>query len=353
MMPIADQSIIGSLYGYVTAFGFHHPWMLALLGLTILPLISRIGAAGLHPALDALPADRTSQWVERSIRLIAVLTMVTLVLAAAGLHRKEQPWQRISRGAEIVIVLDRSRSMDQGLVPNDNRTNWSSSAYERKGTVAQRLLSEFVTARPDDHFAFVLFSSRPIPISSFTSEHGVIQAAIAASQTGRGISDTELGQALESALNLFAERPFIGPRALMLVSDGGARLDVATRERLQRLIDQTRVGLYWIYLRSFRSPGLQPDRELSESEKETVPEHFLHRFFQSTGTFYRAYEAESPDAMQTAIEDIKRLEDRPIRYSEMRPVENLDRPLLVMGLVGCLAILAIAGWLARSEANPA
>ncbi len=325
----------------------HHPWLLLLLGLVALPLLIRPGQAQVHPGIDWLPADPSSRWLDRILRLLGVLAIASLALAAAGLHRTAQPWQHISRGAEIAIVLDRSRSMDQPLVGRDNRQNWSSSHFERKGQVAQRVLADFVAARPDDHFAFVLFSTRAIPISGFTREHGVIQAAISASQTGRGISETELGLALESALQLFLARPFIGPRAVLLVSDGGARLDVQTRERLQRLIDQTKVGLYWIYLRSFGSPGIRADEELTEAQRDTVPEHFLNRYFQSTGTFYRAYEAISPAAMQEAIDDIKRLEDRPIRYQEMLPVDNLDRPLIMLGL-SCVALLGLASiWLGR------
>jgi len=35
-----------------------------------------------------------------------------------------------------------------------------------------------------------------------------------------------------------------------------------------------------------------------------VPEVFLHRFFGSMGTPYRAYEAEDPESLQKAIADV-------------------------------------------------
>lgn len=326
-------------------FGFHNPWFLALLALAVLPLISRPGQAGIHPALSLLPDDPASRWLDWLLRLLGVVAIATLVAALAGLHQTAQPYQHVSRGAEIAIVLDRSRSMDQRLVPRDTTIDWRSSAHEKKGVVAQRVLGDFVRARKEDHFAFVLFSTRPMPVSGFTREHGVIQAAIAASQTGRGISETELGQALEQALRMFEDRPFIGPRAILLVSDGGARLDVQTRDRLTRLIARTRVALYWIYLRSFRSPGLLPDTELTESEIASVPEHFLHRFFQSSGAVYKAYEAESPKAMQAALDDVKRLEDRPIRYHATYPVRDLDRQLLSMCLAALAVLCAVSIWI--------
>lgn len=329
--------------------GVHEPWLLLLLALGLLPFFARPGASAVVPSLGLIPPDPASVWLTRLLRLLGVVLIAALVLTLAGLHLKAQPYQHLSRGAEIAIVLDRSRSMDQRLVPRNTTIDWRSSAHEKKGRVAQRVLADFVRARPDDHFAFVLFSTRPMPVSDFTREHDVIQAAITASQTGRGISETELGQALQEALAMFEERPFIGPRAILLVSDGGARLEPQTRQRLNKLIARTRIGLYWIYLRSFRSPGLLPDKELTEAEKESVPEHFLHRYFQSTGAPYKAYEAESPEEMQAAIDDIKKLEDRPIRYNEMRPVQELAVPLLSIALVTAGLLALLMTWLDRAS----
>ncbi|MFK7966374.1 MAG: VWA domain-containing protein [Burkholderiaceae bacterium] len=328
--------------------GVHHPWLLLLMVLVVLPFFNRPTGYAVLPSLALVPVDPVSRWLSRVLRLLGVILISALVLTLAGLHLKAQPYQHVSRGAEIAIVLDRSRSMDQRLVPRDTTIDWRSSQHEKKGKVAQRVLSQFVSARPDDHFSFVLFSTRPMPVSHFTREHDVIQAAIAASQTGRGISETELGQALHDALSMFEKQPFIGPRAILLVSDGGAKLDVQTRQQLNKLITRTRVGLYWIYLRSFRSPGLLPEEELTEAERDSVPEHFLHRYFQSTGAQYHAYEAESPAEMQAAIDDIKALEDRPIRYNEMRPVQELTEPLLTgaLAVAGLLAMLMT--WLDRS-----
>lgn len=331
------------------SLGVHEPWLLLLLALGLLPLLSRPGASAVIPSLTLLPPDPASIWLTRLLRLLGVILITALVLTLAGLHLKAQPYQHLSQGAEIAIVLDRSRSMDQRLVPRNTTIDWRSSQHEKKGRVAQRVLADFVRARPDDRFAFVLFSTRPMPISDFTREHSVIQAAITASQTGRGISETELGQALQEALTMFEERPFIGPRAILLVSDGGARLEVQTRQRLDKLIARTRVGLYWIYLRSFRSPGLLPDEELTEAEQESVPEHFLHRYFQSTGASYKAYEAESPEEMQAAIDDIKKLEDRPIRYNEMRPVQELTATLLTIALAAAGLLALLMTWLDRTS----
>jgi mxaC protein len=124
------------------------------------------------------------------------------------------------------------------------------------------------------------------------------------------------------------------------------------RGTLTRLIRKERVAVYWIYLRSFGSRGLMASAELGEDQAESVPEHFLHKFFESTGSFYRAYEAESSDAMAHAIEDISRLENRPLRYLEVQPIEPLDRPLLWAAVL-LAALLLLSQVTLRGRRMPA
>ncbi|HZH05796.1 MAG TPA: vWA domain-containing protein [Lautropia sp.] len=321
-------------------FEFAQPAWLWLLPLAVLPWLRRSGREQVHPWLALVPNDRLSVFVDLAVRLSGALAILFIVLALAGMQRKEQPIERISRGAEIVVLLDRSRSMDQTLATRGGHA-WEGGGRERKGQVAQRLLGEFVAARPEDRFAVVLFSVKPLVVSGFTQEHDIVKAAIEASGSGRGLSDTDIGTSLETALRLFSNRAYVGPRVVLLVSDGGAHLTPEIRSTLTNLIRRERVSLYWIYLRSFGSRGLMANAELGEDQAESVPEHFLHKFFQSTEMFYRAYEAESPDAMQLAIEDIRRLENRPLRYLEVQPIESLDRPLLWAALA-CAALVLLS-----------
>lgn len=319
---------------------FAQPHWLWLLPLAVLPWLRRSGREQVHPWLALIPRDRLSTFADWSLRLLGSLMIVAILTALAGLQRKEQAIERISRGAEIVVLLDRSRSMDQPLARAGHA--WEGTGRERKSEVAQRLLGEFIAARPSDRFAVVLFSLKPLVVNAFTQRHDIVKAAIQASGTGRGLSDTDIGTSLEAALRLFSNRQYVGPRVVLLVSDGGAHLTPEMRSTLTNLIRRERVALYWIYLRSFGSRGLMANAELGEDQAESVPEHFLHKFFQSTGMFYRAYEAESNDAMERAIEDIGRLENRPLRYLELQPLEPLDRPLLWVAL-------ALAGMLLLSQ----
>jgi len=224
------------------------------------------------------------------------------------------------------------------------RPTLATPARESKTNVARRLLSDFIARRPDDLFGMVIFSTLPIEVLDFTQKHEVIQAAIAASGIGKGIGDTDLGLGLERAVSLFEGRSYTGSRIILLVSDGGAHLDVLTRERLARLIKQQRVSLYWIYIRSFRSPGLLADKDVDAQTAETVPEHFLHRYFSSLGIPYRAYEAENTEALQKAIEDVNRIERLPMQFTEVLPRRDFSQYCYGAALACALVLLAFK-WL--------
>ena len=94
---------------------FAHPQWLWLLPLAALPWLRRSGRDQVHPWLALVPPDRFSTVVDWTVRLAGSLLIAAALMAIAGLQRKEQPFERISRGAEIVVLLDRSRSMDQSL----------------------------------------------------------------------------------------------------------------------------------------------------------------------------------------------------------------------------------------------
>ena len=150
-----------------------------------------------------------------------------------------------------------------------------------------------------------------------------------------------MGRALVAALELYKGRPYTGSRTIILASDGGALLDDETRERIAGLMQRYRVGLYWLYIRSYDSEGLLADQDVSPEVGEAIPEHFLHTFFKSMGTPYRAYEAESPDGLERAIRDIDRLENLPIHYTETLARFDLSQFCYAVGLA--FAALLAAG----------
>jgi mxaC protein len=322
---------------------FDLPWLLPLALLALIPLRRPQGQVARYSSLAVLPRDLVSSALAWALRIAAAAAIVAVVLGLAGAHRPGQVVERVGTGAEIVLLLDRSRSMDQSL-------HMKGEAYhplgagpkgEAKGHAARRLLAQFAASRPQDRFGMVVFSAFPIRVLDFTQKPQVIQAAISAGNVGRGLSDTNIGRGLLTALEYFHDRPYAGSRVIMLVSDGGAHLDDDTQRAIMSEMRRERVGLYWIYIRSRNSPGLMAGKDVAPEIAETVPEHFLNEFFSHMGTPYRAYEAEDPEALARAIDDVNRLESFPIRYDEVLPRADLSGGLYVAAF--CLAALLLAG----------
>jgi len=318
---------------------FANVWVLWLLPLAALPFVMRSGEPLRNAWIAFAPRDTASVALGWALRALAALALAALVLAVADPHRPEYTVERIGKGAEIVLLLDRSRSMDQGFAGAAPRappgrgngpemlnfyfSQAPARLRESKGQVARQLLAEFTAKRSQDRFALIVFSALPIPVLGFTQKQEVIQAAISAGNVGRGLSETNIGLALERALAMYEDRPYTGSRIVMLVSDGGDRIDLDTRERVAAAARKQRVAIYWLYLRTGNSPGLQPAAGDSPAAIESVPELMLNRFFESLETPYRAYEAGNSEALQQAIADVDRLENLPIAYLDLVPQRDL------------------------------
>ena len=330
-----------------------------LLPLAALPLLVPGRAQLANGWLAFAPRDALSDAAGWALRAAGAVALAALLVALAGPSRPEYHVERVGRGAEIVLVLDRSRSMDQGFAPGRappaaaRGTGPEALDYyfsqgparlrESKGKVARGLLAEFTSQRPDDRFALIVFSTLPMRVLHFTQRAEVIQAAIAAGNVGRGLSETHIGLALDAALELFDDRPYTGSRIVMLVSDGGDRIDPDTRERLAHLARKQRVSIYWMYLRSANSPSLKAAEHDSAATADSVPELMLHRFFESLEIPYKAYEAGDSQALQRAIADVNQLEKLPITYRDLVPRRELAGWLHGLALAAVLLLLA-ARW---------
>lgn len=334
------------------AFGWAQPACLLLLPLALLPLLRDGRAARSHSSLAILPGDRLSAWLRWLLRALGAAAIAAIVCGLAGLYRAEYEVERIGQGAEIALLLDRSRSMDERFVsvstggPAPGTSAWyaynqqDNSQHLSKGQVARQLLGDFAASRPDDRFAMAVFSSLPIRVLDFTQKTELVQAAIAAGEVGRGLGETDIAAALLEGLTCFDRRPYTGSRIVLLVSDGGDHIDPGARQRIVERLHEQRVSLYWIYIRSARSPGLQAAAGDAPAAADTVPEIFLHRFFQSAGVPYRAYEAENPEALKRAIADVGRLENLPIVYRDLVPRLDLSGRAYAVALVAVLLLLA-------------
>lgn len=320
-----------------------HPLATLALPLAALPWLRRARSARPHPWMALLPPDRAASQLKAVIRILSSVAIAAVTASLMGPVWTDRATQHVGQGAEILLVLDRSLSMDQSFGAAGNPVTGSDRELrsESKGAAARRLLAEFAARRSHDLMAMLAFSTAPIPIINFTHQQAIVQAAVRAAGVGHGIGDTDLGRALIAGLGMFRDRPYNGSRVILLVSDGGAHLAAEAQERLRDLMQRERVALYWLYLRTAHSPGLMPEQSSGTIDEESVPEHFLHQFFSQMGAPYHAYEAADPDALARAVADIDRLQAQPIRYVEPGVVHDLTGAAAGMALFCILALLVI------------
>lgn len=316
-----------------------HAWVLLLLPLCLVPLLARPVAAVRFSSFLLLPEDRPSRVLEIGLKTTGAAIIALLVFGLSAPFLPATPVERIGEGAQIVLLLDRSRSMDQPFGGQRFGNPLETRGFDSKGTVARRVLSEFVAARRNDQYAMLIFSKQPIQVLPLTDKSEPIRAAITAGNVGRGLTDTDVGNGILAAARLFDDLPYTGSRLVLLISDGGARLDLATRNRIAGLLKRNRVALYWIYIRSRNEPpvGTSPAQVLSS---DTAPARTLNAFFQTLETPYRLFDAEDPDALETAVAEVNRLQSLPIRSSDLvprRPVANVFFSLALALLAALIA----------------
>jgi len=330
---------------------FLHPWALLLLPLAALPLLrARFDALPFShlPWLPRDPAGHILGWLRTAAAMLAILCIV-VGLASPG--RPQTQVLRTGRGAEIVVLIDRSRSMDQRMLPTDWRTIdpmiRTQQAWNRgpqKSKTARELLSDFVTQRPEDRFSLMFFSGGPLPVVPFTQHGEVVQAGITAGGTGPGLSSTDVGRALLAAIAEFDVREYTGSRAILLVSDGGAQLDPTTRRRIAAGMARNRIALYWLYLRAINGASLDD----SDPQADSIAEVALHHFFQKLGTPYHAYQVSEPKDLVQAVADVGRQQNLPLDYLERVPRKSYERGCYAFGALACLALLGFSAAQLRS-----
>lgn len=293
------------------------PWLLLLLGLAALPAAFSAQRAALVGSILAVPADPLSDALRWALRLSGVLAMAFLVVALACPYRAGDIISRVGSGAQVVILLDRSGSM------NDTFAGTSpSGSEESKATATKRLLKDFIGRRSHDLFGVAAFSTSPMMVLPLTDHHDAVRAAINASDRP-GLDFTNMARGLGMALSMFATDRADEHHVILLVSDGGAVIDSHQQDVLRAEFRKFKTDLYFLFLRTAGSKGMFDKPGPDDNTPQAMPERFLNLFFETLEIPYKPFQAENPRQVEDAIHDIDQLERYPITYTEHLPRQDL------------------------------
>ena len=149
-------------------------------------------------SVAAAPADLLSTALRWILRFSGALAIALIVLALAGPYRGGETVSRVGEGAQVVILLDRSGSMNDTFA---GRT--PEGGAESKAAATKRILRDFVGRRPHDLFGVAAFSTSPILVLPLTDHRDAVRAAIDASDRP-GLDYTDMARGLAMALSMFA-----------------------------------------------------------------------------------------------------------------------------------------------------
>ena len=312
---------------------FQYPWLLVLLPLCFVPFWLKGRQGILYSWVAILPQDRVSRLMNNALKTLMTLLLLSILLALTHPQGPENVVQRVGKGAQIAMVIDRSVSMDHPFAGDVT----SGSVGEIKSTAARRLITKFIDSRPDDMMGVVGFSNSALYGVKITNNREAIHAAINAA-TSPSINQTNIGSGLTTAVTLFDNIESTGSRAIILLSDGAGKLSPRVKATLQASLKKNNLALYWIVLRQPDDVSIFSKREYDEDRVPTAIA--LDRYFKSLNIKYQAYEADNPDTLQSAIQDIGKRENKTIRYPITIPGHNFSQDFAVLALVlGCLVLL--------------
>lgn len=322
---------------------FTTPWVLWLLPLAVLPLILERVHSRNYSWLEMLPGDPLSDLTGLALKALAVLTLLFIIVGLADPHSKQQFAERVGVGAQIALVLDRSASMDDPFVgSNDGRVG------ETKSVAASRLITDFVKSRKNDMFGMITFSNSAMYVLPLTENREAIIAAVQAT-AGNSLFQTNIGSGLTSGAGLFDNVPDSGSRAMILLSDGGGRIDANTQQKIRDWFDRFHISLYWIVLRQPGGLSIFDTNYKPRDDAALPPEIELNEFFQTLKSPFHAYEAEDPKSLALAMNDINQREKKPIHYFERIPGNDYANycfllATIMVGLLLSVKFLEVRTW---------
>lgn len=310
---------------------FEHPWF--LLALLLLPALAlwrwrrpqTEPAAVLWGTVAGFGRPGLMKWLVLGVRMLPWVAFGLALVALARPQRGMQQSEVDSRGVDIVIAMDVSRSMAVADMGVGSRIQ-----------VAQSTARDFVRGRPHDRIGVVAFSGTAFTQCPLTLDHATLLELLAAMDVRRSTDGTAIGMGLATAVQRLRESKSPS-KIVVLLTDGennrGA-IDPLTAADLARAMG---VRVYTVLVGG-QSPVFAGGADIVGPLAEIAD--------RTGGHFYRAGDAAALGGIYGSID---RLERAPIRAVVYQEYLDLGPALLAAaGLLLAMFSFSNATWAFRA-----
>ena len=230
-------------------------------------------------------------------RCLVVLGLTAAIIALARPQRHDAVGTVDQSGIDIAVVLDVSLSMQSvDFTPNRLET-------------AKKTIDDFVSQRPQDRMALVVFKATAHTVIPLTLDHNVIKEALANVNDDSVQEDgTAIGLALAVALNRLKDSE-AASRVIILVTDGDNNAGAINPYTAAEMAKELGIKIYAIGVGSditiIPYEGLNGTIEYERYEGG-INDALLEQIAETTGGNY--YRAKDPRALTNIFSEIDSLE---------------------------------------------
>jgi Ca-activated chloride channel homolog len=310
----------------ILLFSFAQPWAFALL-----PLVALLLHLMLRKKKEAvLLTSHTSTFKNNSYRLLSILMTslktVALVLSIFALARPQDKnviESNNGSGIDIVFSIDISGSMlSQDFTPN-------------RLEVAKKVVTDFISKRPQDRMGLVIFSGESFSLCPLTTDQTILQNQVANMQSGQLADGTAIGMGLATSIERIRQSD-AKSKIVILLTDGVNNMGLVDPQTALEIAKTYSIKVYTIGIGNMgmaRMPiGKNAfDEWVFDMQKVEIDEALLNKIATETGgKYYRAIDNASLSSIYKEIDKLEKSKlsiDKNIRYKE------LYYPLLIIAFL--------------------
>jgi len=290
------------------------------------------------------------------VRFAPFLLVAALTLAASGPELRKT----IAGMASVIdfaVVLDASSSMlaidgghddsEASIAPGAATEAKTSDFRESRWDAARRLLRQFISSRPNDRFALVLFSAHPITLSPLTADHQRLHSTLDSLQLDSIDDGTAIGSALMTGVRRLSQSP-ARSRVILLLTDGMQNRGRVTPLEAASEAILSGIRVHTVHIGSPGADSLYPiDGHFYRLSVESDPET-LSEIARLTGG--EAFSANDPAGFEHSLKAIDSLEKTALPIDAPLTGKPLTRWFLVFS--SALAILMAADLIRKRGRTP-